>query len=76
MNIYLVERTKTVGYDQYDAFVVTAKSGIEAMELLIAQYKPQLNAYSPWSKDAKAELIGTTDKYIEPEIILGSFNAG
>jgi len=31
MNIYLIERTDSVGYDEYESFVIAAKSEKEAL---------------------------------------------
>lgn len=76
MNIYLVTRTDgSVGYDEYDAFVVAAGNEIEANLMLQLDY-PSSTYSHPWSDKTEVELIGTTDKYDKPTEILGSFNAG
>jgi hypothetical protein len=76
MNIYLLDRTDKVDYDQYDSFVVVAKSPKQARDYVRSIHKPDRYSCDCWSDDNKAQLIGTTDKYVSPEIILGSFNAG
>ncbi len=79
MNIYLVSQDDNNGYDTYDAMVVCAASEDEARNL-----NPQGAEGWAWdsgswcSKPEKAtvELIGTTSKYEEAQIILSSFHAG
>lgn len=76
MNLYLVSRTDSVDYDEYDAFVVAANNETEATLFLLQKHdKP---SYSSWPALNKTEvkLIGTTTAYTEPTEILGSFNAG
>ena len=75
MNIYLIERTDKVDYDEYDAFVVVANSSKEARELLVQLYIRD-KIYDSWSDNNKVNLIGTTTKYKKTRVILGSFNAG
>ena len=74
MNIYLISRTESVDYDQYDAFVVAATNETEATLFLLKEHP--IGDYSSWSDKTTAMLIGTTDIYTEPTEILGSFNAG
>ena len=78
MNIYLVTRSEH-GYDEYDGFVVAAKTQEEALTLLEKRYNPDKKYnYSSWPDegDKKAEHIGITDTFTEPTEILSSFNAG
>ena len=78
MNIYLINRTDSVSYDQYDAFVVVATNETEATQFLLKEHPTNnySSYYSPWSDKTTATLIGTTDIYTEPTEILGSYNAG
>jgi len=75
MNIYLINRSEC-GYDEYDKFVVAANTDAEALEYLEDEHNDV--KYSSWPNEGEktAELIGTTDKYTETTVILGSFNAG
>lgn len=76
MGIYLVSRTDTVGYDEYDSFVVVASSPAEAKSFLDDLYGGR-DRYGSWSYQNEVKLIGTASKeYTEPTEILGSFNAG
>ena len=74
MNIYILSRSDKIDYDEYDAFVVVAESSEQAMEYTRSVHPKK--SYDDWSDDVEALLIGTTDKYDEPLILLGSFNAG
>jgi hypothetical protein len=74
MNLYLVERTDDVGYDEYDAFIVSATSEGQAQECINIKHGPN-DSYSEWSNKVTVNLIGTY-KGDKSEIILGSFNAG
>jgi hypothetical protein len=69
MPLYKISRNDAVGYDEYDAFVVKAKSRKAAMELIWKEH-PYGNS---WSNDVSFEILKPGDK---DEIILGSFNAG
>ncbi len=67
MNIYLVERTDDVGYDEYDAFVVSAKDENEALVTI--------GGNQFFKGNTEFKVVGTTTSKVS-EIILGSFNAG
>jgi len=73
MNIYLVYRTDNVEYDEFDAFVVIAKSEDEAKSELLKNYGGK---WANWTDKNKVKLIGTTDQYDKFTEILGSYNAG
>lgn len=76
MNIYLVSRTDSIGYDEYDAFVVVANTEEEAVSFLKTNHDP-VKRYGEWSNEVRVELIGpASNDYTEPTEILGSFNAG
>lgn len=76
MNIYLVERSEH-DYDEFDGFVVTASTAMEALGYLESVYNTR-DRYSEWPNDGKktAKMVGTTDVYTEPTVILSSYNAG
>lgn len=63
MEIYLVERTDNISYDEYDSWVIAAESVPRAAEL---------------SKYTTVTVRPIGEAYTEQkeEIILGSFNAG
>lgn len=79
MNIYKLENFTVTGYDTYDSCIVTANSEEEA-----CQIHPAFNgtywgeSYNTWRKpsDVQVKLIGVTDLYDKPTVILSSFNAG
>lgn len=76
MNLYLVSRS-TYDYDEYNGFVIAAESPKQALEYLDKKHRHDWQ-YSDWPDEGEktAELIGTTDKYTETTVILGSYNAG
>lgn len=85
MNLYLVSRTDSIGYDEYDSFVCAAESEEQARKMLPDdewRMKEYVNGLiiCEWTKDLnkiKVEYIGKADeKYTEPTVILASFNAG
>lgn len=89
MNLYLVSRPYTIGYDEYDAFVCAAESEEQARSMLpfneeIVRGAPKENirilTVLEWTNDLnkiKVEYIGKAyEKYTEPTVILASFNAG
>ena len=89
MNLYLVSRTETIGYDEYDAFVCAAESEEQARKMLpfdeeLVREEAEENIRNltiwEWTKDLnkiKVEYIGKADeKYTKPTVILASFNAG
>lgn len=67
MNLYLVKRTDSVGYDEYDSAVVAALDEESAKE----------EATELWWNDAPVTVkhVGFSDVK-EPYVVLGSFNAG
>lgn len=71
MKLWKVERTDTVGWDQFDSFVVRAETEDEAK--LVARRAAKAESQGWGSKNNIAtpiELDGPA------EVILGSFNAG
>ncbi|UQT02655.1 helicase superfamily 1/2, ATP-binding protein [Serratia phage vB_SmaM-Sureiya] len=67
MRLYIVERTDSVGYDEYDSCVVAALSESDA----------KYEATELWSKydPVTVKFIGIADSK-EPGVIHSSFNAG
>lgn len=70
MKLYLVEAS-WCGYDQYDSFVVWAKSPEEALSLVRAKDDP--TTMNNFNDNVKVTEI---KKPKESGIVLGSFNAG
>lgn len=85
MNLYLVSRTDTIDYDEYDSFVCAAESEEQARSMppvdewltnkflrdnIIWECTNDLN-------NIEVTHIGKADeKYTKPTVILASFNAG
>ncbi len=68
MNIYLIERTDNAEYDEFDAFVVAAKSQKAALKLCDWKAIP--------STPPKCKKIGVADPSVSIGVVLGSFIAG
>jgi len=66
-NIYLIETTEEIGYDEYDSCIVIAKNESEA--LIVAE--KECCIYS-----STIQLVGKANKSQEYGLLLGSFNAG
>jgi len=90
MNIYLVERTDGVGYDEFDSFVVIAKTE-EGAKNTHPYYKEEEDNkeeawywknYNSWIKKddlnrLTVTLVGkATKEYKVRKVICASFNAG
>lgn len=72
--IYLVERTdSTQGYDEYDSFVVVAKSPGQARQFCAEEAADE--GPNVWL-NAQTTLLAKSVIEGEPRIVLGSFNAG
>ena len=85
MNIYKVSRTDEVGYDEFDSFVVVAKSNARARMIMPhwdcdEPIKEVVDKkYSPWIgceevKKLNVEFIGKAKG--KERLVLCSFNAG
>lgn len=74
MNIYLVERTDSVGYDEYDSFVVVAETEEEALNTTPSDYVT-LDSWVGSIQDLKVTLVGRFIGNVRG-VILASFNAG
>ena len=73
MRIYLVKRTNGIGYDEYDAWVVSARSRKEAWEICkwadwIADYKEVKITLIGESKYKKAKQMG------QPVYVIGGLD--
>ncbi len=71
MNLYLVSRTDSVGYDEFDSMVVAAETPSKAVRMKPASYYGKLST----PDNLKVKLVGTTTGK-RPTVILASFNAG
>lgn len=74
MNIYIVERTDSVDYDEYDSFVVVVETEKEALNTSPSSY----TASGSWPvtiRDLKVTLLGRFIGDVRG-VILASFNAG
>jgi len=68
MNIYLIERTDKVDWDEYVGFVICAESKKEAVSLMRSAEEKY---HAKW----KITKVGVTH-YKKAKILLDSFNAG
>jgi len=76
MNIYQINRSE-YDYDEYDAFVVVAESGVEALNFVNSKYRVGIHPTFPDKGVKSVQLIGTANPaYKEITIIMSSFNAG
>ena len=78
MNIYLVERTDGVGYDEYCGMVVIAKDDIIARSMNPSDNSTDRDA---WVKiedihTLNVTLVGKALPYAKQSVILTDFNAG
>lgn len=83
MNIYLISRTDSYGYDEYSDAVVVAKSEEEARkihpsDLVEGDSWTAEENYGSWISPDKVEvtLIGKATKGIGKGIVCASFHAG
>lgn len=91
MKVFKVERTDTVGYDDYDSFVCWANSEEEARWMApdpefhmwkdgvyCYSYREQepVGKYTNWTKDPKTLEVFELSPPEVPTIVLASFNAG
>ena len=72
MNIYYLERTDEIGYDEYDSFVVVAKSSQEVIKVI----KKDIVVTMEDLKSITCELVGVyIGNETEPFVLCSSFNA-
>ena len=85
MNIYKIERSDEVGYDEFDSMIVAANSEDDAKSIHPYDHADNLtinfdNDYGSWVKKAEIDTllnvtcIGETE--LKKGVILASFNAG
>lgn len=74
MNIYKVERTDGVGYDEYDSFVVVAETEEEALNTSPSDYVAS-GSWPVTIRDLNVTLLGRFIGNVRG-VILASFNAG
>lgn len=75
MNIYLLERKGSIGYDEYYGFVICANSEQRAREIANVRHSDEGKIWNDREK-VKVEEVGTAYALAEEGIILDSFNAG
>jgi len=80
MNLYLIKRTDSCDYDQYDSAVVASESEEDAKTIHPSggrDYDGELSSYL-WTTPQKitVELIGTAKPFTKRGVICASFNAG
>lgn len=88
MNLYLVYRTNSIGYNSYDSFVVYAETEEEAINYVPYCFgNARINtwgidkSYGDWTynkEHVKATLLTDKPHMIQPSgtIVIASFNAG
>lgn len=76
MNYYLVYRTDSIGYEEYDSFVVSAETAEEAKQYNPSGYEDS----GSWpSRSIKVTYLGPCGNpdFIKPgTVVCASFNAG
>ena len=84
MNIYVVSRTDDIGWDEWDAVVVCAKSEADARIIHPNSWAESADEWSDargWVADPSSEhlsvrLLGPSTEGEERGVVLASFNAG
>lgn len=71
MKLYLISRTDRVDYDEFDSFVVAAKSEGDALSCSPSKY----NYGWTTQNNLTVECIGESNSQVE-KVIIASFNAG
>lgn len=83
-NLYLVKRNERVGWDEYDSFIVCAKSEQDARETSPNKFDGKFdkdNSDYSWVCfseicELDVKLIGKANDGLEYGVVLSSFNAG
>jgi hypothetical protein len=75
MNLYLVESIEGVGYDEYDGFVVRARSASLARKMAQAECVNYQTEVFTDPEKSKLTLLASNAPY-DAGIVLSSFNAG
>ena len=80
MNIYLVERTDNIGYEQYDSFICITKNEQEARETHPSEWDKNEFEWQDWIEFSKINSLKVTMIGVSSEqkkrVVLTSFNAG
>jgi hypothetical protein len=75
MNLYLIERKGETGWDEYDGFVVAARTQKEAREVACERARRDTD----FLRESGSSCILLARKMLkggrEPRVVLGSFNA-
>lgn len=66
----------TCDYDEFDSFVVMARSEDEARELAFKETQQVYHEGQVSFKTAQVHTLGIAQSEVEPCVVLGSFNAG
>lgn len=74
MNLYLVERTDNIDYDEHDATVVSAPRAIRAAWLAAALFNR--HCWRKQTVDSVKVTLLATNSLIPQGYVLSSFNAG
>lgn len=74
MNLYLVQRTDMVGYDEYSAVVVAAPDE-DTAALVEAGWGWATNGVNPRGLELRVDKIGRAAKGVKG-VVLASFHAG
>ncbi len=75
MLLYLIERADEVGWDEFAAFVIAAKSPDELPEIVkeACSQEPYPTYTSQWKEPV---VIGTAAEGVKKGVVLSDFNAG
>lgn len=78
MNIYYLERTCPIDYDEYDSMVVIAEDESSARKIARAKaVGPSEYRSEDWkNEDVVVILIGTAVDLVGARVVCASFNAG
>jgi hypothetical protein len=76
MNIYLLERTDKLGYDDFDSAVVAAENEENAKSIQIGYTYNNISRSWTTPNNIKSTLIGIAAPFTKSGIILASYNGG
>ena len=74
MKTYFIERNDPVGYDEYDSAIVVARTPEEALIALKTEHGE--GKYCTWGNYDVTITEVIPSSYVEPKIIIESYNAG
>ncbi len=75
MKLFLVSRLDSIGWDEFDSFVVAAENEKSALEFHPTGDKKGGYGWTMRKEDIGIECIGESNSKVE-EVIIASFNAG